>query len=919
MQQFIGALEKHIAKERIITDPIRCFAYGTDASIYRLTPKIVIKVINQDEIIHLMKLATQFNLPLTFRTAGTSLSGQAVTDQILVILENNSWQNFKIFNNGAQISLEPGIIGARANALLKPYNYKIGPDPSSINACKIGGIVANNASGMCCGTKHNSYQTLAGMQLILANGSKLDTSDDVSRAEFSCNNPAIIKGIENLKQQIISDCEISDLINHKFKIKNTSGYSLNAFLDYDDPIDILAHLMVGSEGTLGFISEVTYECVPVKPFKAVSLIYCKNLNSIVQLVIKLNNFAVDAIELLDNSSLIAIEKLEHARKYLPKIIESDTSAILVEISAGTESELLNLIEQIKPIIYQEPIYHQIEFTSNEEISHDLWALRKGILPLIGGIRPKGTTVVIEDIAVPINSLPYLIEDLNDLFKKYNYSNTAIFGHVLSGNIHFIFTPRFDSKIEVERYNNLMQYMANLVAIKFKGSLKAEHGCGRNIAPFVKLEWGDKIYQIMWQIKHLLDPHGILNPDVILSSNQEIHMQNLKEMTQVDDLIDKCIECGFCEKLCPSKNLSLTPRARIATSRYLNRLKNTDKKAYKAGLKRFNYLGVKTCATTGLCAYECPVGIDTGKYILSLKNSKNSFLANFLGKHFNLVVYFSRTILNIAKFSDKVLGKGRLPKFTQFTKRIIPMIPIYNDQVSGAQKAKFINNHIQSNQSTIIYLPSCGTRMMGDCLSTDNKQNAMQTLIQKLGLNIIYPDNLANLCCGQAFGSMGNSCLSQTKLTELELAISKLGNYKIITDNSSCLFSIKTKSKLDIIDSIEFIFSNLDQIKLTPKYTKIALHYDCSSRKQNYFNKIHAIVKQCAHEIIFPEDIYCCGFAGTKGFFVPELNQTALSTLKNQVRDCEIGVTCNRNCQIGLSSNSGKTYISLTELVVNCLN
>ncbi|HLX52641.1 MAG TPA: FAD-binding oxidoreductase, partial [Aquella sp.] len=371
-KKFIKQLSQFIDRSRITDDQLLCYAYGTDASMYRMTPKLVVFVENATEVQKLLALAQGNNLSLTFRAAGTSLSGQAITNSVLVVLSNNFWQNYTIHKNGQQISLEPGIIGAQANLFLKPYNTKIGPDPASINSCKIGGIVANNSSGMCCGVAQNTYKTMSSIKLILANGSTLDTANIDSKNKFTQANPQLIDGIKNIYQQIHNDAELLELITNKFKIKNTSGYSLNAFIDYHDPLDILAHLMVGSEGTLGFISEITYNCVADNQHKAVSLIYCDNLEQIIDLSLALKNIVVDAIELLDITSIIAVKSVVKNAKYLPQELTHDTSAILIEISANSEAELNENIQQVQLIIDQHPVMHQIEFTSDNKISEELW-------------------------------------------------------------------------------------------------------------------------------------------------------------------------------------------------------------------------------------------------------------------------------------------------------------------------------------------------------------------------------------------------------------------------------------------------------------------------------------------------------------------------------------------------------------------
>ena len=967
MQNFYSHLNKFIDKSRLINDPLMCYAYGTDASVYRMIPKLVILVKNTAEVTQIIKLANQYGVSLTFRAAGTSLSGQAITDQVLVMLENNSWQNHTIHNNGKQISLEPGIIGSYANLLLKPYQTKIGPDPASINHCKIGGIAANNSSGMCCGTAQNSYNTLSGLKLILANGSQLDTSNAESRTEFTKQNPEIITGIAHMYKQIHNNPELVSLIHHKFKIKNTSGYSLNAFIDYHDPIDILAHLMIGSEGTLGFISEITYNCVADNQYKAVSLVYCETLSGLIDLAndinqlpdllqlqniidkteldiqhvhIKeenhnqpestkiINNSIANAIELLDITSLLAIKNVTNS-SYLPEL-DVDTSAMLIEVSANTQYELEQKVNYIHAIIDKYKVYFQIKFTQNSKISDELWNLRRGILPIIGGNRPANSSVVIEDIAVPIVDLPSLVHQLRQLFNKYGYNNAAIFGHILAGNIHFVFTPSFNNQVEIDNYKQFMQDMTNLVAIEYKGSLKAEHGCGRNIAPFVELEWGKAAYSIMWQIKHLLDPNNILNPDVILTKNPHLHLQNLKELNQSHPLIDKCIECGFCENVCPSQNLSLTPRGRIATYRYLTRLKDSNRKLYNKLRKTYNYAGIKTCATTSLCVTNCPVAVDTGKFILGLKQQPSSLINKFWANNFKLFVNFNRSLIGIVNFTAKLFGRNNTYKLSVQLHKTIPIIPVYLPTTPDVQASLIASKHKLAEQSNpnvdttlensakpkIVYIPSCNNRIFADTTSNGNKYNAVHRLIEHIGYEVIYPEELDNLCCGQVFSSRGDDANGQTKAQQLANIISS-SQLLVLMDNSSCVYNLFQQTDTKPVDIVELVHQNLVKLNLTPKYDKLAVHIDCSSRKIGNQQLVLDILNRCAHELIVPHGVNCCGFAGDQGFTTPELNQAALGTLAAQIKECGIGVSFNRNCQIGLSLHGQKTYLSLAEIVLDC--
>jgi D-lactate dehydrogenase len=613
-RKFRDAVAAFVPAGRIITDPLRLLAYGTDASFYRLIPKIVVNVESEEEVARILRLAHKDGIAVTFRAAGTSLSGQAVTDSVLLRL-GEGWLGCRIYDNARRIDLEPGIIGSHANRALLPFGKKIGPDPASIDSCKIGGILANNASGMCCGVAENSYKTLEELRLVFADGTILDTGDDASRRAFRDKHPEIVGGLEDLRRQVMAAPELEARIRHKFKIKNTTGYSLNALVDFEDPFDILQHLLVGSEGTLAFISRVVYRTVVEHPHKASALMRFPDIRSACEAAAALRG-AVSAAEIMDRASIASVQGKPGMPEGLAEL-GPGVAALLVEVRGATKKELDKHIATVRKTIAHIPSLTEHEFTADPAAFGVLWNVRKGLFPAVGAVREAGTTVIIEDVAFPIESLADATLELQGLFVRHGYDKAIIFGHALEGNLHFVFTQDFNVQSEIDRYAAFMDDVTHMVADKYKGSLKAEHGTGRNMAHFVELEWGAAAFALMREIKALFDPRGLLNPGVILNDDPRAHLKNLKPLPAADDGIDRCIECGFCEPVCPSRNLTLTPRQRIVAYREIARRKQAGQPGAEelaAFEKRYGYDGEGTCAADGLCSQRCPVSIDTGKFI-----------------------------------------------------------------------------------------------------------------------------------------------------------------------------------------------------------------------------------------------------------------------------------------------------------------
>ena len=921
-RRYAEALAEFIDHERLISDPLRTLAFGTDASFYRLIPQLVVTVNNESEVQRLVKLAGEFSVHLTFRAAGTSLSGQAVTDGVLVRL-GNGWKRTEILAGGAKIRLEPGVIGARANQLLAPFARKIGPDPASVNACKIGGIVANNASGMCCGTAQNSYQTLASMRIILADGTLLDTADDDSRAAFRQSHAGLLQQLTELRRQVLDNPALHNRIINKFRIKNTTGYSLNALVDFSDPIDIMQHVLVGSEGTLGFISEVTYHTVEEHAHKASALLLFANIEQTSRAVTSLSSAPVAAVELIDRAGLRSVEDKPGMPDYL-RTLDNDAAALLVEVRASSAAELEQRLQQTTQALAAFATLQPTTFTTDAATCALYWNIRKGLFPAVGAVRARGTTVIIEDIAFPVENLAPAVVELQALFKKYRYDEAIIFGHALAGNLHFVFTQNFTDAEEVQRYADFMDEVCVLVVGRYDGSLKAEHGTGRNMAPFVEMEWGAQAYELMWAIKKAFDPTTLFSPDVILTRNLRTHIENLKPIPQADDLIDPCIECGFCEPVCPSRNLTLTPRQRIVIMRELKRQEREGKNAdYAQLLRDYQYQGVDTCAADGLCSMACPVGINTGdlsRKLRSERNHKYARSAQWVAGHFAGVAKSSRIALQTAGIARSVLGDGTLTTLTKGMNKITSgNIPLWHAAMPGAAAQVSPCEYPVSEHTDIIYFPSCASRTMGPSAQETDQRSLMQVTLDlagKAGLHLAMLPEQDKHCCGMPLESKGHFAQADAMREQLNRALlqaSDNGRIPVLIDTSPCVLRMQQQldERIQLLDPVRFA-----RQWLVPRLTiervrgPVAVHITCSTTRQGLGDELIQLVRLCADEVVVPAEITCCGFAGDKGFMLPQLNASALAPLKAQVQHCAEGISTSRTCEIGLSRHGDIPYHSL---------
>ena len=928
-QQLEDILAVNIDRERIVTQEAKRLAYGTDASFYRLVPKIVLRLKSLDEVIFAIQSCREMAVPFTFRAAGTSLSGQAVSDSVLMTLTDD-WRGHQIVDNGEKIILQPGVIGADANKYLAPYQRKIGPDPASINTCKIGGIAANNASGMCCGTAQNSYRTVDSIKIVFSDGTLLDTASSESIAAFKATRPELLEGIEQLCQQTAQNRELTERIRHKYRLKNTTGYALNALVDYQDPIEVLEHLMIGSEGTLGFIAEITYNTVVEHAHKASALLVFADIEEASRAVTTLSHTPVAAVELMDGRAMRSVADKPGMPEFI-QTLDLEAAALLVESHASTQVEFAAQCATIMQSLTDYTIIESVPFTSEPKTVATLWGIRKGMFPAVGAVREVGTTVIIEDVAFPVDNLANGVRDLQALFDKYHYGEAIIFGHALEGNLHFVFTQGFDSQEEIDRYGGFMDDVAELVAVKYQGSLKAEHGTGRNMAPYIELEWGKDGYALMQQIKTLFDPEGLLNPGVIINSNPHAHIENLKPMPAADPLVDRCIECGFCEPVCPSRTLTLSPRQRIVLYRELQRRRAAGEQVEASELEEvFEYQGLDTCAATGLCAERCPVGINTGDLVKQLRTAKyQKFtpIARWTAEHFATTTKLARAGLKTNQLATKVLGESSVGKVTNGLRKLTKgATPVWMPEMPQAN-TQDLSQAIEAQTATekkVVYLPSCATRNMGQQSSAQDQRPLTEvtlSLLNKAGYQVVIPRELNEQCCGMPYDSKGMTELASAKARQLEDALwqaCRQGEYPVLMDTSPCAKrSIELFTKpMEVLEPTGFVSKYLlPHLDITPKQETVMLHVTCSARRMGLEADMLNLAQACATEVVLPEHIQCCGWAGDKGFTTPELNAAAVHPLKEQVPSgCSRGFSNSRTCEIGLSHHSGIPYQSILYLV-----
>ncbi len=930
------ALAAIVGPDRVLDRPVDRIAFASDASFYRLIPKAVVLAGSVDEVRALFALSRERRIPMTFRAAGTSLSGQAVTDGLLVEVARH-WRGIQVLDRGARVRVQPGVIGAHVNHALRLFRAKMGPDPASIATCTVGGILSNNSSGMCCGVVQNAYHTLESLTFVLPSGTVIDTAAPEADEAFLQAEPALAEGLLKLKAEIEADRPLAERIRAKYQMKNTTGYSLNAFIDFDRPVDIFRHLLVGSEGTLAFIAEAVLKSVPDLPVKVTGFLIFPDLHAACAAIVPLRDAGAAALELLDRASLRSVETQEGVPAGI-KALPEGAAALLVEFQGADEGTRADLERAALAAAADLKLLEPARFTHDPGEQALMWKLRSGTFPSVGAVRKRGTTVLIEDVAFPVERLADAAVDLTRLFAKHRYDEAILFGHAKDGNLHFVITQSFNDPKEVARYAALIDDVVELVVKKYDGALKAEHGTGRNMAPFVEAEWGPEAKAVMERLKALVDPDHLLNPGVILNADPHCHLSDLKPMPGVEEEVDKCIECGYCEPKCPSRELTLTPRQRIVVRREMARLETSrEHPALLASLRgAFPYMGVETCAVDGLCATACPVGIDTGQLTKRFRRASHSRraqrIALAVARHFATVEPALRLALRTGHAVQGLFGPRAMPFITRVMKAFGASHQ-WSPEMPKPAKAPLPRTSPEGAQA--IYFPACISRMMGHLPGEPDDLSLVEALVrvaERAGVPVHIPPDVEGTCCGVPFSSKGYDeahRYSVNRAIEQFWAWSREGALPVVMDTSPCThgmltsrayLTLENQAKFDqlrILDSTAFAHDLLlPRLQVTRKLGSVVLHPVCSVTKMNLLPKLGGVARACADQVTVPRDAGCCGFAGDRGFTHPELTASAT---KHEAREVKAGhfdgaFASSRTCEVGLARSTGETYRSFLYLL-----
>jgi D-lactate dehydrogenase len=914
-----------VGAERVLGRVSDLVRYASDASPYRLIPRAVVRARDSGDVAKLMAYSKRSQVPITFRSAGTSLNGQSQTDGILVDVRRD-WSGIAVSDDGARVRVKPGTIVGHVNRVLAQYGRRLGPDPASVDFATVGGVIANNSGGMRCGVTADSYSTVRGIRFVLPSGTEIDSSDPEAEARFAEAEPELARGLLEIREQILADAELAERIRRKFEIKNTTGYRLCAFLDAETPVEIFRRLLVGSEGTLAFIAEATFETVPRPPMTTLSWIHFESIDAATAPVGELVAAGATAVELMVAPALIVAAHNIAGAPEEWKQLDPSTAALLVEFGADDEAGLEAHEARAGEILAGHTLLGPPAFSHDPETIEVYWRVREGLHGLIGKLRIPGTALIVEDVCVPPARVAECAADLQALLGEHQFL-TFVAGHASAGNLHFMLTPDFAKPEDVERYEAFMAKLVELVLDKYDGSLKAEHGTGVNMAPFVEREWGEAATELMWRVKALADPDAVLSPGVVLNRDPGVHLRHLKTTPPIEEVATTCVECGFCEPVCPSRELTTTPRQRILLRREMAR-QPEGSAVLRALRSEYEYDALETCAADGSCELACPVGIDTGKLVKQLRSRQHSERAERAAlraaRHWGAAERLARGGLRIGG----ALGGAPMRGITRAARAAVSheLVPEWGEAMPPPASPRLPAT--SRDGAVAVYFPACINRIFGP----PGLAEALVAVSARAGMPVWIPDDVAGRCCATPWTSKGYERGAAHAANETVAALWRWtdgGELPVVIDASSCTHGLadpgpdlldeensERQAKLELLDSIAWAERLLPRLSVSRKLGSLAVHPTCSARHLGLSRRLEAIAAELAEEVVVPRTATCCGFAGDRGLLHPELTASATAAEAEEIRaaGCEAHVSSNRTCEIGLERATGEPYESFVRVL-----
>jgi glycolate oxidase len=475
------------------TDAEALDRYSEDLSHYHVRPSMIAVPEGEDDLVLIADYARKHHVAVTPRGAGSNQSGSAVGSGIIVLFEQMNrvmgWED-------SVVRVQPGIVWDVLNAEAAVRGFRIPYDPSSRAFCTIGGNVGTGASGARSFKYGSVDDAIAGIRLVTSEFGVVDTAKPVP-GELG-------DAVMNIRNRIRGDLTARRILQNRRVLKSSSGYNLAAFLDYDDPAEIITHLVTGSVGTLGLFSEIKLACIPVAHETVLYLIFFPSLREAAESALDIRLLEPSALEMLDAYGLGILQA-----ENMVRIPERRNAVLIVEF----DDHIGEAETAVARYCAQRSLPYYVTTEPAEQAR--LWAVREAMLPRIkrelesAGMRFLSFA---DDLGVPANHLPAFIDDLESIFRREKIL-VVIYGHAGEGNLHV------RPLIEKQNWQATLARLADetfTAALRYGGTISGEHGAGRNRSLYLRTEWGERMYGYLEEVKYLFDPYGIFNPGVLFT-------------------------------------------------------------------------------------------------------------------------------------------------------------------------------------------------------------------------------------------------------------------------------------------------------------------------------------------------------------------------------------------------------------------
>jgi FAD/FMN-containing dehydrogenase/Fe-S oxidoreductase len=846
-------LQQAVAPARVLSDFSAITAYSIDAGIYKIPPQAIVLIESENDMEKVLAYARKHKVPLTARSGGTNLTGNAIGEGI--ILEFSRYNRIlETRYNEKWARVEPGVVYAELNSRLARNRWMFAPDPSSGEVCKIGGMLGNNSAGAHALKYGTVKDNVLEMELLLASGNRISareyTLDDPAFKILLKDNPPLA-GVLKLIQE-----NIPLILEKKKKVsKNSSGYNLFALAEgLQNGLFPLHQLFIGSEGTLALTIEAKIKLVSCPVQTGTALIYFKSLFEMSQAVQELLKLAPSALEMMDRNTLNLVGRHRFG-------IPADAEALLlVEFDESVNRKM----EKVRLVMANYPLSAPMAEAYDPEKQAGLWKARKAINPALYQYDARKKPIhFVDDVVVPVDRIPELIPYLEKMFEEKNVA-VAIYGHIGDGNAHINPLLDLNDPEDFSKMVFLYQEIHNAVLSRFNGSLCGEHGDGRVRAEFLKALYGPELYALFQDVKRLLDPDNILNPGVKLSDTP------FTEMIDYERYAKSCATCGKCNAVCPVYDAA--GEESNGARGWFHILTAQDYSYEKAGRV------VEACLNCKSCRSACPAGIDVSELILKKRaehpNPVAKAIFSFQARE-RLFKVFLKGVAWTQPFWDNRIGRMLIEFISiPLLGKLAPTARIPAEMTLPRFSKKHLRERyaeLTGSNSPVAYFHGCAANYFNDGVG--------DSIIRLLRRNGIEPALPPQRCSGTPIQTYG--LIDQVKENAL-FNIESLSRFeKVITGCASCTLMLKEYSSLfpegenhgravrlasKIVHISEFILRDLRlQVPETGRVKKkVTYHSSCHLRAAGVSKEPGELLRQNPNiDFVEMADAdRCAGGAGT---------------------------------------------------------